>query len=99
MRTSLKAAAVAAGVALSFGLATPALAAPGDNGNGVGGCVDNLYGNATNPRESGHGSLPSISPGPATVGGNFISVGDVMQGARVLGYTGNVVLPAICDFP
>src|SRR3954447_25670218 len=39
-------------------------AAPGDNGNGVGGCIDSLYGNATNPRPSGHGVLPSQSPGP-----------------------------------
>src|SRR5436190_24384928 len=43
---------------------TAAQAAPGDNGNGVGGCIDSLYGNATNPRPSGHGVLPSQSPGP-----------------------------------
>ena len=48
--------------ALSFG--GMAQAAPGDNGNGVGGCIDSLYGNATNPRPSGHGTLPSQSPGP-----------------------------------
>jgi hypothetical protein len=41
-----------------------AQAAPGDNGNGVGGCIDFIYGNATNPRPSGHGVLPSQSPGP-----------------------------------
>lgn len=38
--------------------------APGDAGNGVGGCVDSLYGNATNPRPGGNGVLPSQSPGP-----------------------------------
>lgn len=41
-----------------------AYAAPGDNGNGIGGCIDSLYGNATNPRPSGNGVLPSQSPGP-----------------------------------
>jgi hypothetical protein len=41
-----------------------AQAAPGDNGNGVGGCIDFIYGNATNPRPSGNGVLPSQSPGP-----------------------------------
>jgi hypothetical protein len=41
-----------------------AFAAPGDNGKGVGGCIDSLYGNATNPRPSGNGVLPSQSPGP-----------------------------------
>lgn len=57
--------AVTAGVLLGLGLAAaPAGAAPGDHGNGVGGCVDQLYGNATNPRPSGHGVLPSQSPGP-----------------------------------
>ena len=57
----------AAGGALIFGtlaLAGIAQAAPGDNGNGVGGCIDSLYGNATNPRPSGNGVLPSQSPGP-----------------------------------
>ena len=47
----------------AFGYAA-AHAAPGDNGNGRGGCIDTLYGNATNPRPSGHGVLPSQSPGP-----------------------------------
>ena len=47
-----------------FTLAGAAQAAPGDNGNGIGGCIDSLYGNATNPRPSGNGVLPSQSPGP-----------------------------------
>src|SRR5437763_7445750 len=58
---------VLSGTALIFAtLAFTAVAqsAPGDNGNGVGGCIDSLYGNATNPRPSGHGVLPSQSPGP-----------------------------------
>jgi len=55
------------GAALILGtlaLAGTAQAAPGDNGNGQGGCIDNFYGNATNPRPSGNGVLPSQSPGP-----------------------------------
>jgi hypothetical protein len=48
----------------ALALAGVAQAAPGDNGNGVGGCIDSLYGNATNPRPSGNGVLPSQSPGP-----------------------------------
>ena len=53
---------VAATAALSIG---PAVAAPGDNGNGVGGCSAGVfYGNTTNPRPSGNGVLPSQSPGP-----------------------------------
>ena len=44
---------VAGGIALASALSlTPALAAPGDHGNGQGGCVDNFYGNATNPRHN-----------------------------------------------
>jgi hypothetical protein len=66
MRTTLRITAAAALVAagLATGLATPALAAPGDHCEGAGGCIDQLYGNATNPRPSGHGVLPSQSPGP-----------------------------------
>ncbi len=55
------------GVAAAVALTLPsgaAVAAPGDNGKGAAGCIDQLYGNATNPRESGHGVLPSQSPGP-----------------------------------
>ena len=54
---------VAAIVALTISSGA-AVAAPGDHGKGVGGCIDQLYGNATNERESGHGVLPSQSPGP-----------------------------------
>ncbi|MBI4275688.1 MAG: hypothetical protein HY659_13425, partial [Rhizobiales bacterium] len=53
-----------AAIFAAFALAGVAQAAPGDNGNGVGGCIDFLYGNATNPRPSGNGVLPSQSPGP-----------------------------------
>jgi hypothetical protein len=66
MRMSVRAAAVGAVLAagLGTGLSVPAAAAPGDHGQGVGGCIDQLYGNATNPRPSGQGVLPSQSPGP-----------------------------------
>jgi len=64
MRTLLKSAALAGTAFLAIGLATPAQAAPGEHGNGVGGCIDQMYGNATNARPSGHGVLPSQSPGP-----------------------------------
>jgi hypothetical protein len=73
----------------TFALVPVAQAAPGDNGNGVGGCIDSLYGNATNPRPSGNGVLPSQSPGPfVNTGFNApprndrtrgVSVGDVNQ--------------------
>jgi hypothetical protein len=65
MKVFYKSAAIATGALLGLGLAAaPATAAPGDHGKGVGGCIDQLYGNATNPRPSGHGTLPSQSPGP-----------------------------------
>ena len=65
MRTITKTAVAAAFAAAAVvGAGAPAFAAPGDSGNGVGGCIDQLYGNATNPRPSGHGVLPSQSPGP-----------------------------------
>src|SRR3954447_9762450 len=51
-------------IAGTLAFASVAQAAPGENGNGVGGCIDSLYGNATNPRPSGNGVLPSQSPGP-----------------------------------
>jgi hypothetical protein len=42
-----------------------AQAAPGDHGEGRGGCIaGEYYGNTTNPRPSGNGVLPSQSPGP-----------------------------------
>ena len=88
--------------ALSMG---PALAAPGDNGNGVGGCVDDINGNATNPRPSGNGVLPSQSPGPwFNTGVNEpprndrvwgISIGELHQDAALLGLNG-ADLVAIC---
>jgi len=56
---------LASAIALALSLtAGAALAAPGDNGKGMGGCIDSLYGNATNERPSGHGVLPTQSPGP-----------------------------------
>ena len=64
MRTLARASTLASATVMALGLAAPAFAAPGDHGQGVGGCIDQLYGNATNPRPSGHGVLPSQSPGP-----------------------------------
>ena len=64
MNIIFKTAGVAAGAVLALDVAAPADAAPGDRGKGVGGCIDELYGNATNARPSGHGVLPSQSPGP-----------------------------------
>jgi hypothetical protein len=64
VKLTIKTAAVAAGAVIALGIAAPANAAPGDHGNGVGGCIDQLYGNATNARPGGHGVLPSQSPGP-----------------------------------
>ena len=65
MRTLVKLGAISAGTVLAVGLAAPAMAAPGDHSNGVGGCIAGaLYGNTSNPRPSGHGVLPSMSPGP-----------------------------------
>lgn len=100
---------VAAMSATALTVAGTALAAPGDNGNGNGGCVDNLYGNATNPRPSGNGVLPSQSPGPFVNTGvnepprndrtRGISVGDVMKGATALGFNGAETMAFICTFP
>lgn len=57
--------AIAIATTISVLAVSPAtLAAPGDNGSGVGGCIQTLYGNTTNPRPSGNGVLPSQSPGP-----------------------------------
>ncbi|HEX2176869.1 MAG TPA: hypothetical protein VHG70_13255 [Nocardioidaceae bacterium] len=64
MRNITKAGAIVAGAVMTLGLSVPVMAAPGDHGKGVGGCIDQLHGNATNPRPSGHGVLPSQSPGP-----------------------------------
>ena len=104
MKTKLLAMAFAAAIASS--VAVPAFAAPGDNGSGFGGCVDNFYGNATNPRPSGHGVIPSQSPGPwvnnptdpqnPTPGP---SMGDVMQYFTALGIHGQDAQHIICTFP
>lgn len=64
MHKTFKAGALVAGTLLALGAVAPASAAPGENGQGAGGCIDQLYGNATNERDSGHGVLPSQSPGP-----------------------------------
>jgi hypothetical protein len=96
--------------AVLFGaVASPAFAAPGDNGEGVGGCVDNLYGNATNPRPSGNGVLPSESPGPWEHTGfnepprndreDGLSVGEVMQIGTASGSNGHEIMEVICEFP
>jgi hypothetical protein len=84
-------------------------AAPGDNGEGVGGCVDNFYGNATNPRPSENGVLPSQSPGPfVNTGFNEpprddrtmgLSVGEVMQIGTAAGLNGQETMDLICIFP
>src|SRR5436305_2786330 len=84
-------------------------AAPGDNGKGVGGCIDSLYGNATNPRPSGNGVLPSQSPGPFVNTGfnepprndrtRGPSVGDVMQAGHDFGLNGKEIHAIICTFP
>ena len=92
-----------------FALVGAAQAAPGDKGKGVGGCIDNFYGNATNPRPSGHGVLPSQSPGPfVNTGPNEpprndrvrgLSVGDVMQLGHEAGLNGEETIDVICTFP
>ena len=96
----------AAAILSSAGMAH---AAPGDSGNGTGGCIDNFYGNATNPRPSGNGVLPSQSPGPfVNTGFNEpprndrtlgASVGDVMQAGTAAGLTGAQIQAIICTFP
>ncbi len=88
---------------------TPVFAAPGDEGSGNGGCVDNFYGNATNERPSGNGVLPSQSPGPFVNTGfndpprndrtSGLSVGDVMQITTGLGLNGAETMDIICTFP
>jgi hypothetical protein len=101
--------AVIGGAALAGTLAIgPALAAPGDNGEGVGDCVaGTLYGNTTNPRPEGNGVLPSQSPGPwvNNEDDRGLSAGDVHQiahetfGAPAGNYTGREVNDFICTFP
>jgi hypothetical protein len=94
----------ATGVFLSS--AAGALAAPGDNGGGYGGCVDNFYGNATNERPSGHGVLPSQSPGPwvnnpSDPDNPFWgpSMGDVMKITTSAGLNGKQTMDIVCTFP
>ena len=98
---------IAAALMMVGASAGSAQAAPGDNGKGFGGCVQNFYGNTTNPRPSGHGVLPSQSPGPwvnvptdptnPTWGP---SMGDVMQYATAtLGINGQDAQAWICTFP
>lgn len=77
--------AILLAIGLSLGVTTASVAAPGDNGNGIGGCIDSLYGNATNSRPSGHGVLPSQSPGPFInePGGNTPPRNDRVRGPSV----------------
>lgn len=98
-----------AGLLGAFGVMGAAQAAPGDNGVGYGGCIDNFYGNATNPRPSGNGVLPSQSPGPFVNTGvnepprndrtRGSSVGDALQFLSSLGLTGAEAMDIICTFP
>lgn len=104
MRIRRKLAVVAVTAALAaLGVASTAQALP--NGNdakgSTGSCIDNLYGNATNEAPGRPGIIPSLSPGPRTLSGNFISVGDVQKGARALnlGLTGGEINQLICTFP
>lgn len=97
---------IAAG-ALSVGLVGTAQAAPGDNGNGVGGCIaGTFYGNTTNPRPSGNGVLPSQSPGPfVNTGPNEpprndrtrgLSIGDFNQLGGEVGLRGRALFDVVC---
>jgi len=97
------------GILGAFGVVSATHAAPGDNGKGRGGCVDNLYGNATNPRPSGNGVLPSQSPGPfVNTGVNApprndrvrgLSVGDAQQLGHDAGLSGGELIDVLCLFP
>lgn len=83
MRTGLFLALAIAG--LSVAPTAVAGAAPGDQGNGVGGCTaGNFYGNTTNERPSGNGVIPSQSPGPfVNTGPNEPPRNDRVRGASV----------------
>jgi hypothetical protein len=104
MKTKLAAFSIAAALAIST--AVPAFAAPGDEGQGVGGCIDNFYGNATNERPDGNGVLPSQSPGPwvnnptdpdnPTPGP---SVGDAVKFGKLLGLNATDLIPLLCEAP
>src|SRR3954464_6622897 len=85
-----------------------AAAGPGDNGNGVGGCISGtFYGNTSNDRPSGNGTLPSQSPGPFVNTGvnepprndrtRGPSVGDANQlGGELLGLQGRALFDVVC---
>ena len=85
MKRSIRSAVVAFGVVSIMAVGVTAQAAPGDNGNGVGGCTaGNLYGNTTNPRPGGNGVLPSQSPGPfVNTGPNEPPRNDRLRGPSV----------------
>ena len=91
----------------TFGLLVTgtAHAAPGDNGEGRGGCVSGtFYGNTSNPRPSGNGVLPSQSPGPWVNAGpnepprndrvRGLSIGEAIQLGHELGLTTNQTFDA-----
>jgi hypothetical protein len=95
----------AAGTLGMFGSIGAVHAAPGDNGQGRGGCVSGeFYGNTSNPRPSGNGVLPSQSPGPfLNTGPNQpprndrvrgASIGDAIQLGHDLGLTTNETFEA-----
>jgi len=95
---------IAAALMMVGASAGAAQAAPGDNGQGFGGCVQNFYGNTTNPRPDGHGVLPSQSPGPWVNVPNGdpymgISMGGVMQLFTAAGIKGQDAQALICIFP
>ena len=103
MTRTTKMVAALATIGATRGARAPRSALP--NGNdakgSVGSCIDNLHGNATNPRPDGPGVLPSLAPGPHTMAGGFLSVGEVHQAARELfpDATGVEINKAICLFP
>lgn len=98
--------AAALSAAMLAGVGSAAYAMPGEHGNGYGGCVNNLYGNATNPRDGGNGVIPSQSPGPwLNTGENEPprndrlrgpSMGDLMKLATGSGLTGQEAFEIGC---
>ena len=96
---------IASALVVIAALAAPSTAAALPNGNdskgSIGSCIDNLHGNATNPRPDGPGALPSLAPGPHTMAEGFLSVGEVHQLAREAfpDATGREINEAICLFP
>jgi hypothetical protein len=94
---------------VTCGFSGAALSAPGDEGQGIGGCIDSLYGNATNPRPDGNGVLPSQSPGPwVNTGFNEPprndrergpSVGNVNEFLRALGFNVQEFCDEVETFP